>query len=47
MNFVAAINDGFDVKLTAAGYKGGFTNFVAAVKEYVQFLEGGGYYALK
>ena len=33
-------------KLSAAGYKGGFTNFVAAVKEYVQFLEGGGYYSL-
>ena len=33
-------------KLTAAGYKGGFTNFVIAVDEYCKFLEAGGYYTL-
>ncbi len=33
-------------KLTAAGYKGGFTNFVLAVEEYCKFLEAGGYYTL-
>ena len=33
-------------KLTAAGYKGGFTNFVIAVEEYCRFLEAGGYYTL-
>lgn len=33
-------------KITAAGYKGGFTNFVVAVDEYCKFLEAGGYYVL-
>lgn len=33
-------------KLTAAGYKDGFTNFVIAVEEYCKFLEAGGYYPL-
>ena len=33
-------------KLSAAGYKGGFTNFVIAVEEYCKFLESGGYYQL-
>ena len=33
-------------KLTAAGYKDGFTNFVIAVGEYCKFLEAGGYYTL-
>ena len=33
-------------KLTAAGYKGGFTNFVIAVEEYCKFLEAGGYYSI-
>ena len=32
--------------LTAAGYKGGFTNFVLAVEEYCRFLDAGGYYTL-
>lgn len=32
--------------LAAAGYKGGFTNFVIAVEEYCQFLDAGGYYTL-
>jgi len=33
-------------KLTAAGYDGGFTNFVIAVDEYCKFMEAGGYYQL-
>ena len=33
-------------KISAAGYKEGFTNFVIAVEEYCKFLEGGGYYQL-
>ena len=33
-------------KLSAAGYKDGFTNFVIAVDEYCKFLESGGYYQL-
>jgi len=33
-------------KIQAAGYKGGFTNFVVAVEEYCRFLEAGGYYIL-
>jgi ADP-L-glycero-D-manno-heptose 6-epimerase len=33
-------------KLSVAGYKGGFTNFVLAVEEYCKFLEAGGYYTL-
>ena len=32
--------------LTAAGYRGGFTNFVIAVEEYCRFLDAGGYYQL-
>ena len=31
-------------KLLAAGYNGGFTNFVIAVEEYCRFLDAGGYY---
>ena len=34
-------------KLTAAGYKEGFTNFVIAVDEYCKFLEAGGYYSIR
>jgi len=33
-------------KISAAGYNGGFTNFVIAVDEYCKFLEAGGYYTL-
>lgn len=33
-------------KLLGAGYKGGFTPFTSAVREYCQFLESGGYYKL-
>ena len=33
-------------KISAAGYNGGFTNFVIAVEEYCRFLDAGGYYTL-